>query len=173
MKKFDPQVQVVIMCGISGSGKTHFARQLEQQGFKRLSTDSLIWNKVGEDLYKLSRDEQKSLFAECGKEMRMQLKDMLKAGKRVVVDATHCKRHIRDEIRFLCREEGVLPFFLYCHADKEELWNRLSKRRGSGPDDLIITAEEFSEYLQGFEPPEEDEKDIKDIRLYSESEPEL
>ena len=43
MKKFDIQNQVVIMCGISGAGKTQFALGLVEEGYIRLSTDVLIW----------------------------------------------------------------------------------------------------------------------------------
>lgn len=160
MKKFDIRSQVIIMCGISGSGKTHIARQLEEKGYLRLSTDALIWDKVGEKLLTLSKEEQKKLFSECREKIRQQLVDHLKSGKKIVVDATHCKRSARDEIRNLCAEEKVMPVFVYCSAEKEELWRRLSKRKGAGPDDLIVTLEELSEYWDGFERPESDESDF-------------
>lgn len=167
MKKFNPEWQAVIMCGISGSGKTHFAHQLEKEGYSRLSTDSLIWEKVGSKLSALTRNEQKKLFAECGKEMRSQLLDFLKSGKKVVVDATHCKRFKRDEIRGICKVAGVSHVFVYCDADEEELKNRLRKRKGLGPDDLIVTPEEFAEYWLGFERPQDDETDIVSDKTFN------
>ena len=142
MKKSDIRNQAVIMCGISGSGKTHFAQQLEKEGYIRLSTDVLIWDKVGYRLFSLSKDEQKILFAECREKVRNQFENLLKSGQKIVVDATHCKRGARDEIRNLCARMGVNPLFVYCYADKDELWHRLSQRKGSGPDDLIVTEEE-------------------------------
>lgn len=160
MKKFDVKSQAVIMCGISGSGKTHFALQLEAEGFSRLSTDTLIWGKVGDNLYNLSREEQKRLFAECREEVSKQFYHLLKSGEKVVVDATHCKRSVRNEIRKICGDLGVAPVFVYCYADKDELLRRLSQRKGSGPDDLIVTEEEFQNYWLGFERPREDESDI-------------
>ena len=160
MNKFDIQSQAVIMCGISGSGKTQFARRLEEEGFSRLSTDALIWEKVGTELFKLSKEDRHRLFEECKVEVIRQLSNLLKSGRKAVVDATHCRRSVRDEIRNICAARGVKPVFVYCYADKEELLRRLSQRKGTGPDDLIVTPEEFSDYWLGFERPQEDESDF-------------
>lgn len=160
MKKFDVESQAVIMCGISGSGKTYYARQLEKEGFSRLSTDVLIWEKFGDKLSSLSKEEQKRLFSECREQVSKQLVFHLKSGRKVVVDATHCKRSVRDDIRNICSQFGVTPVFVYLNADKEVLWDRLSKRKGAGPDDLIVTREELSDYWLGFERPQDDESDF-------------
>lgn len=160
MNKFDIDSEVVIMCGISGSGKSRFARLLENEGYKRLSTDVLIWDKTGAGLFSLPINEQKKIFAECRLKINNLLIDCLKSGKKVVVDATHCKRSARDEIRNICEKFQLSPKFVYCYAEKEELWNRLSKRKGTGPDDLIVTYESLTEYWEDFERPQEDETDF-------------
>ena len=160
MRKFDPQSQAVIMCGISGSGKTHYARQLEDTGYIRLSSDAIIWDKVGPGLFNMTNEQQKELFAESKEEILNRLTSLLKSGKKVVVDATNCRRIMRDTIRKICAEANVNPQFVYCHADKEELWHRLSQRKGMGPDDLLVSREQLSEYWNGFETPQEDEKDF-------------
>lgn len=160
MKKFDDNSQVVIMCGISGSGKTRFALQLEEKGFSRLSTDALIWEKVGDKLFGLSKEDQKKLFAESREEIFKQFRTCLTSGIKVVIDATHCKRIARDKIREVCENAGVAPVFVYCYADKEELKRRLSQRKGTAPDDLIVTEEELDNYWLGFERPQEGETDI-------------
>ena len=160
MKKFDVIGQVVIMCGISGAGKTQYALGLVEEGYTRLSTDLLIWEKVGNKLPGLSKQEQKRLFSECREEVLKHFNFLLKTGAKVVVDATHCKRAVRDKIRKICCEAGVNPVFVYCHADKDELLRRLSQRKGKSPDDLLVTEEEFQNYWLGFERPQEDESDI-------------
>lgn len=148
------------MCGISGSGKTDYAKKLEDQGYLRLSTDALIWNKTGSQLSLLSKEKQKRLFRESREEVRKQLILHLESGEKLVVDATHCKRKVRDDIRDICSGFGIKPVFIYCYADKDELWRRLSERKGTGPDDLKVTEEEFNDYWLGFERPEEDETDF-------------
>ena len=160
MKKSDIQSQAVIMCGISGSGKTHYALQLEKEGYLRLSTDNLIWEKMGKRLYELSKEEQKKLFKQCNQEIRSRLRTLLQSGQKVVLDATHFKRTVRDEVRNICKNLNINPLFLYCKADKEELWRRLSLRKGNNPDDLLVSKEQFSEYWNGFERPQEDETDF-------------
>lgn len=160
MKKSDIQTQALIMCGISGSGKTEYARKLEEQGFLRISTDALIWEKTGGQLSSLSKEEQKRLFRESREDVRKQLIFHLESGEKVVLDATHCKRKARDEIREICSGFGIKPVFIYCYADKDELWRRLSQRKGTGPDDLIVTEENLNDYWLGFERPEEDEADF-------------
>lgn len=160
MKKSDQPIQAVIMCGISGSGKTHYARKLEKDGYIRLSTDSIIWEKAGNDLLKLKEEQQRLLFAECRKELNNRLVNLLQSGKKVVVDATNCRRSTRDEIRKVCQRFNVNPQFVYCHAEKEELWLRLSQRKGSGPDDLLVSREQLSEYWKGFERPQANETDF-------------
>lgn len=160
MNTSDIQSRAVIMCGISGSGKTYHALQFAKQGYERLSVDALVWKKAGEGLDQLSSEEQKKLFQECRDRVQAQLIELLKSGKKVVVDATHCKRSVRDNIRRACAETGVKPIFAFCIADEEELWHRLSQRKGMGPDDLIVTREELSRYWRGFERPQSDETDF-------------
>lgn len=160
MKLTDIKNQAVLMCGISGSGKTHFAILLEKLGFIRLSVDKIIWKKVGLQLFSLQKEEKAKLFAESRDELFRRIVELLKSGKRIVVDSTCCKRKTRNEMRDICAEIGVDPVFLYCQANKEVLKERLSRRRGLGPDDLLVSTEELSEYWEGFEPPQPDESDI-------------
>lgn len=165
MKKFDIDCQAVIMCGVSGSGKTHRARILEQKGFIRVSADSILWEKVGDNLYSLPKKEQKELFKDCRLRILKQFTELLNSGYKTVLDATNCKRSVRDEIRRICHKAGASHVFLYCEADEEKLWNRLKLRKGEGPDDLLVSREELSEYIKGFEYPQDDETDVLVIKL--------
>ncbi len=46
-------IMILSFIGMSGSGKTHWARKLEQSGFKRYSCDELIEEKLGNELMRL------------------------------------------------------------------------------------------------------------------------
>lgn len=35
------------MCGVAGSGKTTYAKQLESEGYVRLSVDEEVWRRFG------------------------------------------------------------------------------------------------------------------------------
>lgn len=152
--------RVIIMCGISGSGKTHYALQLERAGYLRLSTDTIIWDKIDGNIENLSEEDKKRLFAECREDVRIKLCSLIDKEEKIVVDGTYCKRSARDEIRKLCENKGVRPLFIYCFADKDKLRCRLSRREGSGPDDMIVTEVELDNYWNGFERPDLDETDV-------------
>ena len=39
--------KVILMCGVSGAGKTTFSKEKEKDGYIRLSIDELIWEDYG------------------------------------------------------------------------------------------------------------------------------
>ena len=95
------EAQVVIMCGVSGSGKTFFARRLEQAGFCRISSDNIVWNKYGSDFIHFPLQRQKEIFMEAQHELVQQMVSLLDTGNKVVVDSTMCRRSKRDQMRAL------------------------------------------------------------------------
>lgn len=155
-----PRRPVMIMCGISGSGKTYNALRLEAEGYIRVSVDNIIWRNFGSSLDSLSDSDKRKAFMEANEQARMETESLIARGKKVVVDATHCKRIARDEIRRLCGKYGISPRFIYLSGSKEILWSRLSQRKGEGPDDLPVTREQLDDYFIGFQRPQPDETDI-------------
>lgn len=133
---------VLFMCGISGSGKTRYALGLEAQGYRRLSLDA--YNTAGLGTAELDRD----------------LEELIRRDVPVVVDSTMCKRVRRDTVRELCRRCDARAEFIYLHAPLEVLKERLSHRRNSGPDDLIVSDAEVEFYYAHFEVPAADETDV-------------
>ena len=83
------------------------------------------------------------------------------AGKRVVIDASMCKRRRRDQVAQMCRQAGAEWVIVYVSAPREVLRSRLLQRRGSGPDDQRVTEEELDRFLLNFEAPEPDEHFIQ------------
>jgi len=39
--------EVVLMCGLAGSGKTTYSKELETRGYVRLSVDEEVWERFG------------------------------------------------------------------------------------------------------------------------------
>ena len=120
--------RVVLMCGISGSGKTHYSRQLENQGYRRLSIDEQIWSRHGSGFADLPPERRKEIFMDVTAELFVRLGEMLENGEKVVVDSTMCKRIKRDYARNICRKHGVEPAIIYMTAPLPVLWKRLSGR---------------------------------------------
>lgn len=153
----DDLPRAVIMCGVSGSGKTFRARQLEERGYRRLSADVTVWNEYGADIALLPAEHQREIFSEALERMAGETRRLLDAGERVVVDSTMCRRAKRDMMRRVCAEAGVTPLFICLDTDPETLRTRLASRRGLGPDDQRVSPEMLDRFLAGFEPPAPDE----------------
>lgn len=160
MQRSESRSQVMLMCGVSGSGKTFHALRLVSEGYLRLSTDAIIWNRFGKELHRLSPEQKRTAFMEAAAELRMRVEDCLKKNQKIVVDATHCRREVRDNMRNLCQQFGIRPLFVYCDASEDILWERLSVRKGEDSDSLPVTREELSRYTAGFCRPQPDEKDF-------------
>lgn len=152
--------QVVMMCGISGSGKTRYALSLADQGYTLISVDRMVWEAYGKRLKELSHEDVRKVYATINRRIDSLLRLALERGERVVIDSTLCKRSRRDELAQICREAGVTPILIYLHATHPVLAQRLSSRSGSGPDDQIITPSQLAHFCQHFEAPDSDENFI-------------
>ena len=69
MQLSDSLSRVVLMCGVSGSGKTFYAGKLETEGYVRLSPDELVWRRYGREVSEMPPDRQRSLFADAQEEV--------------------------------------------------------------------------------------------------------
>ena len=151
---------VVMMCGVSGSGKTFVARQLEELGFVRLSADVDVWSAYGDEYARMSPAEQHAVYMGALGRVLGQLPELLRQGRRVVIDASMCKRARRDEVAAMCSEAGADYVIAYLESSREVLLERLIRRGGSGPDDQFVSEEELDRFLAHFEAPEADERFI-------------
>lgn len=144
---------VILMCGISGSGKTYFSKKLEKEGYKRLSLDEHIWSLYGSGFSSFPSERRKLIFMLAAKEMDQKLAESIDKGEKVVLDSTMCKKIKREKTLALCREHGVEPIFIYLETPLPLLSKRLSRRGGTGPNDQIVSPEDLSSFYSNFEPP--------------------
>ncbi len=157
----DCDSRVVMMCGVSGSGKTYYAAGLEAEGYVRLSPDAILWRRYGSALSSFSQERQRRLFAEVSAGLPGRVLELLDAGERVVVDSTMCRRAKRDAMREACRSRDVEPLLVYMKASLPLLRQRLSLREGLGPDDQIVSETLLEMYYYNFEAPAADEDFIE------------
>lgn len=153
-------VDVVMMCGVSGAGKTFVARELEAQGFVRLSADAYVWQAYGEGYARMSQSEQHVIYMRALGNIIGRVPELLRQGKRVVIDASMCKRARRDEVADMCRQAGAQHVIAYLDSSRDTLVERLKARGGTGPDDQFVSEEELDRFLAHFEVPEADERFI-------------
>lgn len=148
------------MCGVSGSGKTYLARQLERAGFVRISSDEIIWQRYGDTFPELDQTTRQQAFQWAAREIDARAVALIKRGERIVVDSTMCKRARRQAFRSVCESSGADPLFVYLKTPLDILLQRLKLRKGKGPDDQIVSETQVRSFFAGFQPPDTDEHDV-------------
>lgn len=156
--------RVVLMCGVTGSGKTAYARRLHELGFVRLSVDEMIWDRYGNGFAEMPFAEQKLVFQSIGDAMIEEMCRLLDAGHKLVLDSTMCKRAKRDHIAEVCAGRGIVPLIVYLKASLPLLRQRLSGRKGSGPNDQIVDDGKLQSFYANFEVPQPDENFVEIIQ---------
>lgn len=145
---------VILLCGISGSGKTTFARHLTKFGFIHLSLDGIMWDEFGD----FSPEEFMIYSQRADEILRLKLAECVAAGRKAVVDATLCKRAKRDSYRNFLDALGARYGLVYCSAEPHVLRERLRGRNEHpGREAAIVTDDMLDSFLAGFEPPMSDE----------------
>lgn len=148
------------MCGLSGAGKSTFARALESTGWLRLSIDVAAWEQ-GHTEHPLPSGIRDAIVAA----QREEIHQALRAGRDVVVDYAFWSREMRDEYRELGRAHGSEVSVVFCDAPVDELRRRLRGRsqRGAGADTVEVSDDLLDQFVSGFERPGPDEVDVKVI----------
>lgn len=147
--------EVVLMCGIAGSGKTTYARQLEEAGYTRLSIDEEVWAQFGRygiD-YPAGEYPEKSRLAE--QNVRRRLRGLVEQGRPVVVDNSLWSRAAREEYKKVVDDAGGRWRLVYLKAATDLLRRRLSLRtdRFDANAAFPITDETLAGYVAAFEEP--------------------
>lgn len=140
------------MCGPAGSGKTSYARELERDGFVRLSIDDEAWA--------LGLSEQplpESVADRIEARLRDRLLALVRAERDVVVDFSFWSRRTRAEYRNLLAGLGVSAETVYLATSREVVLERVAARRGAHADDVLLDEATAAFYFDYFEVPTEDE----------------
>jgi hypothetical protein len=150
--------ELILMSGLSGSGKSTTARHLaRQQGAIHLRSDAVrkhlggisLWEKGGNDLYTPEMTEKTyTRLLELGI-------ILAKQGFSVILDAKYDKQHLRQEAIAQATKYEIPLQIIQCTAPLEVLKERLNNRTGDIADataDLLASqikqAEPFTEQEQ-------------------------
>ena len=114
---------LVILCGLPGTGKSHFARELARRApFVWLSSDRT--RKLLVDRPSYSRREHRRVFSA----MNVLTRGYLRDGYSVVFDATNLNENVRQPLYESANEVGVEPLIIRFTAPSELVRRRLSDR---------------------------------------------
>ncbi|GAA4244045.1 polynucleotide kinase-phosphatase [Dactylosporangium darangshiense] len=115
-----PELCLVTLVGVTGSGKSTFARRhfapsqvLSSDAFRAMVADD-------ENDQSASADAFDALHYVAGKRLR--------AGRLTVVDATNVQRHAREALVAVAREHDVLPVAIVLDVPEAECWARTQTR---------------------------------------------
>ena len=147
-----------MICGISGSGKTAFSKEMELFGIKRLSVDEELWP----DFYVLadviSDEHREFLYTSAMERIKARVANFCAEGRPCSIDMPFCKRLQRDFFRKFIEEHGGKPVLIWINTDLPVLKERLLAREGkNGPNNLPVSNEEIEMYWRGFERPTDEE----------------
>ena len=114
---------LVILCGLPGTGKSHFARELIRRApFVWLNSDRT--RKLLVDRPSYSRREHRRVFSA----MHVLTKGYLRDGYSVVFDATNLNENVRRPLYDSADEVGVEPLIIRFTASSELVRRRLTDR---------------------------------------------
>lgn len=149
--------KAILISGISGSGKTTYARSLEASGYTRISLDEIIWERFGASFPTLTASEQQAATALAEDELEHRMSLALKQGSDVALDWCLCKRAKRERMRHAAMEAGAEVKLVFMECPLDELKKRLAARSSIGPDTLPVAPDMVERFFHGFERPDEDE----------------
>lgn len=149
---------LTLLCGLPGSGKTTYARQLEGYGVIRLSSDDWMVPLFGHHLPREVFDERLAAVRHLQWDLTAKL---LKAGVEVVLDDGFWTRTERQKYRAQAEAMGAEVQLIYFDVPVEELRRRLTERnRNLTPGTFYIDDTALNLFITKFEVPEADEQAI-------------
>lgn len=152
-----------LLSGLTGSGKTTFAKRLEAQGVVRLSVDEEVHARHGRYGVDYPEHEYFQRQGPIVEEVQRRIAELLELGRDVVLDYGLWRRSERDAYKQLVDAHGGRWRLLYFRADRDVLLRRLAERnQREDANALLVTPRALDEFLGRFEPPEGEGEQIID-----------
>lgn len=139
---------IYLLCGLPGSGKTTFAKQLERQDVIRLSLDEELFKMFGKDF---SSDQYLDFEKQTKNKLLEQADLLVKDDKSVILDWGFWKREEREKIKSLFHDQNVEIRLVYFKKNLDELVRRVYNRDLKG--NHIIDSEMMKKFFDQFEEP--------------------
>lgn len=149
---------VVLLCGLTCSGKSTLARRLAAQGFAWLSVDQDAWD---------AGCHEQPLPAAVQREIKVahkrRVRELVADGRDVVLDYALVSKARRDEYRALAEDAGARVVLVHLDVPASELHRRLAARNAGprGPHQVLVAPEQLDRWIASFEPPAADERAVR------------
>ena len=127
--------KVVVLSGLTGSGKTTVAKELQRRvGFVVISSDEIRKQLAGMDVYdKDLSDYKQGIYSEemtrkVYSEIINRAYDLAREGKNVVLDATFIKKWQRDKVFERFKRLGIKPLVVFLDVDESTALEHFRER---------------------------------------------
>lgn len=151
---------LILLCGLTGSGKTTLAQALSQRlNLPVFSSDAIrkaLTGKSGREIVPLNTGIYRQPLTEktYGKIVREAEKQIL-GGRGAILDATFAQRANREKVTRMAAKHNVPVFLIHCFATDATIKNRLDQRAAEGRDLSDGRWEIYIEQKAACEPPSE------------------
>ncbi len=145
---------VYLLCGLTGSGKTRYAKRLEADGCVRLSIDELVHTRHGRYDVDYPACDYSRYYDEATLELDRRLVELVEANKSVVLDHGLWQRSTRDRYKALVESHGGRWELLYFKAEPSVLRSRLARRNHHNDANALTVSDDMLEgFIARFEEP--------------------
>ncbi len=146
---------IYLLCGLPGSGKTTYAKQLEKENTVRLSLDEELFALFG-------REFSLEQYSEFEKQIKGKLLErtisLIKDGKSVILDWGFWKKNEREEVKKIMQGQGAEVRLLYFKKDAPKLLQGVQNRDLSKNHE--ISDEMLVKFSNQFEEPNSENEEI-------------
>ncbi len=147
--------EIILLCGLPGSGKSTWAKARAAQGAMAFSTDQWMLRLYGPHM---PRELFDARLAVCSDLLYEQALRLAALGVDVVIEGAFWKREDRRIAIERLKPSGARLRLVWFDVPHEELLRRLAKRNAALPADTFeITPEMFGVFAGWFAPPGADE----------------
>jgi predicted kinase len=148
---------VYLLCGFIGSGKTTFAKKLEERtGAVRITKDEWLIRLIGNDPTIDGYADYDSRMCGLSRDVAFQL---AAKGIDVILDEGFWEKELRDEMRRRTEDIGAQAVLYFLDTPIETIRDRVAQRNMNlANDSFEISMDLLDGYLKYWQPPGDDEE---------------